>query len=145
MNSRCLPESRLEALAYVAHGDRNIYPANAPPPAPKATHPTLPIRRLTLIGTGKAGPKMSQTEPSQSPTRIGHIPDTSHLRCCVMMDSEEVSGRTRMCEACGREKDKDKDKDKVGLGWECRSESEVEDKEGEDGLDVEIEGASTGG
>ncbi|KAL5637646.1 hypothetical protein ACGC1H_004157 [Rhizoctonia solani] len=154
--------SRLEALAHVAHGDLNIYPVNAPPPAPKTTHSTVPTRRPTLIGTGKAGAKM---RPKPSPAKAQPVePDTfqirckcgsnaddrgltvccdgcgnwSHLRCYGMVDSDEVSGRTWMCETCERERDKEKD----GMDWEHTSEVE-EVKDGKNGLDVDMEGAST--
>ncbi|CAE6439110.1 unnamed protein product [Rhizoctonia solani] len=149
--------SRLEALAHVAHGDMNIYPVNAPPPAPKTIHPTPPTRKPTLIGTGKAGAKM-RPKPASKPR-----PDTLQIQCrcgsgvddrgptvccdgcgnwshmsCYRLDSE-VRG-TWVCEGCEKEREKEKEKD--GMDWERASEVEEKEKE-KNGVDVEMEGAST--
>ncbi|CAE6356403.1 unnamed protein product [Rhizoctonia solani] len=162
--------SRLEALAHVAHGDMNIYPVNAPPPAPKTTHSTAPMRKPTLIGTGKAGTKM-RPKPRPEPEPESELIDTDteqirckcglttddrgptvccdgcgnwqHLRCYGVLDDAEVSRKSWMCGLCGKDKDKDRDRDmgKDGMEWERTN--EVEDKDGKNGVDVEMEGAST--
>ncbi|KAG8714845.1 hypothetical protein FRC11_006861 [Ceratobasidium sp. 423] len=114
--------SRLEALAHVAHGDMNIYPVNAPPPAPKTTHPTPPMRKPTLIGTGKAGAKM-RPKPVSKPQ-----PDTAQIQC-----------------KCGSSADDrgPMEKEKDGMDWERASEVEEKDVKEKNGVDVEMEGAST--